>query len=76
MTVFRRSQLHVGCTGGLLLRAVVGGLLVAVSTAASLVVPDVHGTMIVPVIACAGIAAGLVTCANSVKKMSSMSRIS
>ena len=51
-----------------MLRALVGGLLVAVGTAASLLVPDVHGFMIVTVVACAALAAGLVTYANSLKK--------
>ena len=49
-------------------RALAGGLLVAVGTAASLVVGDVHGAMIVIVVGCAAVAAGTVTFANSVKK--------
>jgi hypothetical protein len=44
------------------------GLLVAVGTAASLVVGDVHGVMIVVAVACAALAAGLVAFANSLKK--------
>jgi hypothetical protein len=68
VTVFPRSMLHVGCTGGLLLRAVVGGLLVAVGTAASQMVTAVHGVLIVVAVICASVAAGFVAYANLVKK--------
>jgi len=51
-----------------LFRALVGGLLVAVGTAASLTVGDVHGAVIAVVVACAAMAAGLVAFANSDKK--------
>ena len=49
-------------------RALVGGLLVAVGTAASLVIPDVRGTMVTLMIICAALATGLVAYANSDKK--------
>jgi hypothetical protein len=51
-----------------MLPALVVGLLVAVGTAASLAVGDVHGVMIVIVVGCAAAAAGAVAFANSVKK--------
>ena len=44
------------------------GLLVAVSTAASLTVRDVHGFLEVVVIVCAALAAGLVAWAKPVQK--------
>jgi hypothetical protein len=49
-------------------RALVGELLVAVGTAASLVVGNVHGVMIGVAVACAALTAGLVAYANLVKK--------
>lgn len=54
--------------GGLLLWALVVGLLAAVGTAASLVAGAVHGVMIVIVVGCAAAAAGGTAFANSVKK--------
>ncbi len=44
------------------------GLLAAVVTAASLAISDVHGIMILLVVACAALAAGLGAWVNSVKK--------
>ena len=49
-------------------RTLVGGLLVAVGTAASLLANVVHGAMIAIVVACAAVAAGAVAFANSLKK--------
>lgn len=49
-------------------RAVAVGLLVIVSTAASLASVDVHGATLAMVIACAALAAGAGVAANSVKK--------
>jgi hypothetical protein len=48
--------------------AVVVGLLVAVGTAASLIISAVHGFWIVIAVICAALAAGLVACADSLKK--------
>lgn len=50
------------------------GLLVAVGTAASLIISAVHGFWIVVAVICAALAAGLVAYANSLKKMSAASR--
>ena len=50
-----------------MLRTVVGGLLVAVCTAASLAVAAVHGALIALVLGCTAAAAGLATYVNSVK---------
>lgn len=62
--------LRVGAmrVGGSLLWALVGGLLVAVGTAASLVASDVHGAMLVLAVGCASLATGVVAYANSVQK--------
>lgn len=54
--------------GGSLFRAPVVGLLVAVGTAASLMVSDLHGLMILMMVACAALAAGAVAYAGAVKK--------
>jgi hypothetical protein len=51
-----------------LLRAPVVGLLVAVGTAASLVISDLHGRMILVAIACAALATGAVAYAGADKK--------
>jgi hypothetical protein len=61
------------CEVNPLLRTPVLGLLVAVGTAASLVAGDVHGVMIVVVVMCAALAAGLVASANSVQKKALLS---
>jgi len=45
------------------------GLLAAVVTAASLAASDVHGIMILLVVACAALAAGLGAWANSLKNV-------
>ncbi len=50
-------------------RAPVVGLLVAVGTAASLMVSDLHGLMILMMVACAALAAGAVAYAGAVKKV-------
>jgi len=52
-----------------LFRAPVVGLLVAVGTAASLMVSDLHGLMILMMVACAALAAGAVAYAEAVKKV-------
>jgi hypothetical protein len=49
-------------------RALAGGLLVAVGTAASLLVSVVHGIMIAMIVGCAAVATGMVAFANSLKK--------
>lgn len=64
----RSTLSRVTSTGGQLFRAAVVGLLVAVGTAASLIISAVHGFWIVVAVICAALAAGLVACANSLKK--------
>jgi hypothetical protein len=57
-----------------LFRAPVVGLLVAVGTAASLMVSDLHGLMILMMVACAALAAGAVAYAGAVKKSAMLTR--
>lgn len=53
---------------GSVLRAFAGGLLVAVGTAASLIVGTVHGSMVITTVGCAALAAGVTTYVGAVKK--------